>query len=46
VPFFISASGIRTKKIKTQPLVPFEMSGGNFGHICITAPGMIADCIL
>jgi len=42
----ISASGNRTKKIKTQALVPSEMSGGNFEHTCIVAPGMIADCIL
>ena len=38
--------GNRTKKIKTQALVPFEMSSGYFEHIYITAPGMIADCIL
>jgi hypothetical protein len=43
---FISASGNRTKKIKTHALVPFEMSGGNFEQICIIAPGIIADCIL
>jgi len=42
----ISAWVNRTKKIKTQALVPFEMSGGYFGHSCIIAPGMIADCIL
>jgi hypothetical protein len=42
----ISAWGNRTKKIKTQALVPFEMSGGYFEHNCIIAPGMIADCIL
>jgi len=42
----ISAWGNRTKKIKTQGLVPFEMSGGYFGQNCIIAPGMIADCIL
>ena len=42
----ISVSGNRTKKIKTQALVLFEMSGGNFEHICIVAPGIIADCVL
>jgi hypothetical protein len=42
----ISAWGNRTNKIKTQALVPFEMSGGYFEHNCIIAPGMIADCIL
>jgi hypothetical protein len=42
----ISAWGNRTKKIKTQALIPFEMSGGCFEHNCIIAPGMIADCIL
>jgi len=38
----ISAWGNRTKKIKTQALVPFETSGGYFEHICIIAPGMRA----
>jgi hypothetical protein len=42
----ISASDNRTKKIKAQALVPFEISGGNFEHICITVTGMIADRIL
>jgi hypothetical protein len=42
----ISASSNRTKKIKTQALVPFEISGGNFEHVCIIAPSMIAECIL
>jgi hypothetical protein len=42
----ISVWGNSTKKFKTQALVPFEMSGGYFGHISMIAPGMIADCIL
>ena len=42
----ISAWGSHTKKIKTQALVPFEMSGSYFEHNSIIAPGMIADCIL
>jgi hypothetical protein len=42
----ISAWGNRTKKIKTQALVPFEMSGGYFEQKCIIALGLIADCIL
>jgi hypothetical protein len=42
----ILAWGNRTKKIKTQALVPFEMSVGYFEHICIIAPGKIVNCIL
>jgi len=42
----ISAWGNRTKKIKTQALVPFEMSGGYFEHNCNIAPGVIAYCTL
>jgi hypothetical protein len=42
----ILAWGNRVKKIKTQALVPFEMSGGYIEHNCIIALGMIADCIL
>jgi hypothetical protein len=42
----ITAWGNCTKKIKTQTLIPFEMSGSYFEHNYIVAPGMIADCIL
>jgi hypothetical protein len=44
--FLISAWSNRTKKIKTQALLPFEISGGYFERISMIAPGMIADCIL
>jgi hypothetical protein len=40
------AWGNRTKKIKTQAVVPFEGSGGYFESISIIAPGIITDCIL
>jgi hypothetical protein len=42
----ISAWDNRTKKIKTEALVPSEISCGYFEHNCIIAPGVIADCIL
>jgi hypothetical protein len=42
----ISVWANHTKKIKTQPLLPFEISGGYFERISIIAPGMIAVCIL
>jgi hypothetical protein len=42
----VSAWGNRTKKIKLQALIPFTMSGNNFEHNCLIAPGMIADCII
>jgi hypothetical protein len=45
-PVLISAWSNRTKKVKTQALLPFEISGGYFERISVIAPGMIADCIL
>jgi hypothetical protein len=42
----ISAWGNRTKEIKTQALVAFEISGYYFEKECTIAPGMLVDCSL
>jgi hypothetical protein len=46
VSVLISAWGNRTKKLKTQALVPFEMSGVYLEQKCIRTPDIIADCNL